>query len=81
MCHGEIGKLSATLIPVLAKLSLDDPTKWHKHVTSVRKIIDSMKSATTKFSPFELMAGVKMKNKDDIHIKQIRRRTYQISIS
>lgn len=46
-------------------------TTWYNPVPSVQKIINSTKSDTTPFSPFELMVGVKNKNKNDIQIKQL----------
>ena len=69
--NGQVEKFHATLIPVLAKLSIDDPSKWFKYVASVQRIINSTTSSTTKFTPFELLTGVKMKNKDDIRIKDM----------
>ncbi|KFM78384.1 hypothetical protein X975_13790, partial [Stegodyphus mimosarum] len=59
------------LIPVLTKLSLQDPEKWFKYVASVQRIINSTTSQATNFTPFELLFGIKMKNKEDIKIKKI----------
>lgn len=30
--NGQIERINRTIIPVLAKISIDDPTKWYKHV-------------------------------------------------
>lgn len=68
--NGQAEKFYATLIPVLTKLSIEDPTKWYKHVSSVQRIINSTISLSTKYTPFELLTGIKMKNKDDLHIKE-----------
>lgn len=68
--NGQAERFYSTLIPVLAKLSIDDPTKWFKFVPSVQRIINSTVSSATKFTPFQLLTGVKMRNADDIHIKQ-----------
>lgn len=69
--NAQIEKQHATLIPILTKLSLAEPEKWYKHVASVQRIINCTTSKATNFSPFELLTGVKMKNKEDIQIKQL----------
>ncbi|GFX99439.1 pro-Pol polyprotein [Trichonephila clavipes] len=30
--NGQVERIHRTLMPVLTKLSLDDPTKWYRHV-------------------------------------------------
>ncbi|GBM46258.1 DNA (cytosine-5)-methyltransferase 3A, partial [Araneus ventricosus] len=54
------------LIPVLSKLSHDNPTKWFKHVPTIQRVINSSTSRSMKYAPFEQMMGTKMKNKEDI---------------
>ncbi|GBM74563.1 hypothetical protein AVEN_184369-1 [Araneus ventricosus] len=58
--NGQIERMHGTLIPVLAKLSIDYPAKWFKFVLDVQRIINCIVSRYTKFTPFELMTGVKM---------------------
>ncbi|XP_071043035.1 uncharacterized protein [Parasteatoda tepidariorum] len=69
--NGQVEKFYATIILVITKLSLDNPSKWFKHVPTVQPLINSTVSSTTKFTPFELLTGVKMRNKEDLHIKKI----------
>ncbi|GBN80685.1 Retrovirus-related Pol polyprotein from transposon 17.6 [Araneus ventricosus] len=64
--NGQIERMHRILIPVLSKLSHDDPMKLFKHVPTVQRIINSSTSRSTKYTPFELMMGTKMKNKEDI---------------
>ncbi|GBN06810.1 hypothetical protein AVEN_119366-1 [Araneus ventricosus] len=64
------------LIPVLSKLSHDDPTKWFKHVPTVQRVISSSTSRSTKYTPFELMMGTKMKNKEDIKVNEVLHEEY-----
>ncbi|GBM38091.1 hypothetical protein AVEN_40967-1 [Araneus ventricosus] len=72
--------MHGTLIPVLAKLSIDDAANWFKFVPDVQRIINSTVSRSTKFTPFELMTGVKIQNKADVKIKEILGEEYMNSI-
>ncbi|GFW75816.1 hypothetical protein TNCV_4429991 [Trichonephila clavipes] len=60
--NGQVERIHRTLIPVLTKLSLDDSTKWYKYVD---------RSRSTKWTPFELLVEIKMRNKEDILIKDL----------
>ncbi|GFW54990.1 hypothetical protein TNCV_2786051 [Trichonephila clavipes] len=67
----QVERIHRTLIPVLTKLSLDDSTKWYKYVDRLQRIINSTISRSTKWTPFELLVGIKMRNKEDILIKDL----------
>ncbi|GFY21669.1 transposon Tf2-8 polyprotein [Trichonephila clavipes] len=67
----QVERIHRTLIPVLTKLSLDDSTKWYKYVDRLQRILNSTISRSTKWTPFELLVGIKMRNKEDILIKDL----------
>ncbi|GFS58339.1 transposon Tf2-6 polyprotein [Trichonephila clavipes] len=67
--NGQVERIHRTLIPVLTKLSLDDPTKWYRHVDRLQRILNSTVSRSTKWTPFELLTGAQMRNKEDIKIR------------
>ncbi|GFT97087.1 hypothetical protein TNCV_177131 [Trichonephila clavipes] len=69
--NGQVERIHQTLIPVLTKLSLDDSTKWYKYVDRLQRILNSTISRSTKWTPFELLVGIKMRNKEDILIKDL----------
>ncbi|GFW32141.1 retrovirus-related Pol polyprotein from transposon 17.6 [Trichonephila clavipes] len=69
--NGQVERIHRTLIPVLIKLSLDDSTKWYKYVDRLQRILNSTISRSTKWTPFELLVGIKMRNKEDILIKDL----------
>ncbi|GFX77879.1 retrovirus-related Pol polyprotein from transposon 17.6 [Trichonephila clavipes] len=69
--NGQVDRIHRTLIPVLTKLSLDDSTKWYKYVDRLQRILNSTISRSTKWTPFELLVGIKMRNKEDILIKDL----------
>ncbi|GFT33138.1 hypothetical protein TNCV_1264961 [Trichonephila clavipes] len=67
----QVERIHRTLIPVLTKLSLDDSTKWYKYVNRLQRILNSTMCRSTKWTPFELLVGTKMRNKEDILIKDL----------
>ncbi|GFX92960.1 transposon Tf2-9 polyprotein [Trichonephila clavipes] len=60
-----------TITPVLTKLTIEEPEKWFKHVHRLQRIMNSTTTRSTKFTPFEVLIGVKMKQKDDLKIKRL----------
>ncbi|GFS96082.1 pro-Pol polyprotein [Trichonephila clavipes] len=56
---------------ILTKLSLDDSTKWYKYVDRLQRILNSTICRSTKWTPFELLEGNKLGNKEDILIKDL----------
>ncbi|GFV41334.1 retrovirus-related Pol polyprotein from transposon 17.6 [Trichonephila clavipes] len=69
--NGQLERIPRTLIPVLTKLSLDDPTKWYRHVDRLQRILNCTVSRSTKWTPFELLTGIQMRNKEDIKIRDL----------
>ncbi|GFV43999.1 hypothetical protein TNCV_3571201 [Trichonephila clavipes] len=67
----QVERIHRTLIPVLTKLSLDDSTKWYKYVDRLQRILNSTISRSTKWTSFKLLVGIKMRNKEDILIKDL----------
>ncbi|GFY69022.1 transposon Tf2-6 polyprotein [Trichonephila inaurata madagascariensis] len=61
--NGQVERIHRTLIPVLTKLSIDDPTKWYKFVDRLQRILNSTSNRSTKWSPFELLTGVTMRKR------------------
>lgn len=74
--NGQIERMLQTVIPVLSKLSIDDPLKWFKHVEVVQRTLNSTISKATKKSPFELLIGVPMRHKEESQIIQLLQEEY-----
>ncbi|GFT04384.1 transposon Tf2-9 polyprotein [Trichonephila clavipes] len=55
----------------LTKLTIEEPEKWFKHVHRLQRIMNSTTTRSTKFTPFEVLIGVKMKQKEDLQIKHL----------
>ncbi|GFS67514.1 integrase catalytic domain-containing protein [Trichonephila clavipes] len=69
--NGQVERIHRTLIPVLTKLSIDDPTKWYKFVDRFQRILNGTSNRSTKWSPFELLTGVTMRNKEDLYLRNL----------
>lgn len=69
--NGQIERLHGTIIPVLSKLSIDEPEKWFKYVDVVQRTVNSTISRSTKRTPFELLTGTKMRNREEKRILEI----------
>ncbi|GFV58708.1 pro-Pol polyprotein [Trichonephila clavipes] len=58
----QVERIHRTLIPVFTKLSLDDSTKWYKYVDRLQIILNSTICRRSKWIPFEVLVGPKMRN-------------------
>ena len=67
--NGQVERINSTVIPVLTKLSINDPTRWFKHVDEVQRALNSTYQRSIDTTPFELLTGTKMKTKTDLAIK------------
>lgn len=66
--NGQVERLNSIVISVISKLSSKEPNKWFKYVPKVQQIINSTYQRSIKKTPFELMIGTKMRQKEDLHI-------------
>ena len=65
--NGQVERLNRTIIPILTKLAINDPTKWYKYVPIIQQTVNS--TFHRSMTPFELLTGVKMKQKNDLTVK------------
>ena len=69
--NGQIERINRIIIPVLTKLSLDDPEKWYKHVTKLQEAINTTFQRSIGRSPFELMFGVQARRSEDFKLREV----------
>ncbi|GFT54243.1 transposon Tf2-6 polyprotein [Trichonephila clavipes] len=69
--NGQVERINRTIIPVLSKMSEDDPTKWFKHVPSLQEVLNSTFQLSINTTPFELLFGTQINNKTDLRIQQL----------
>lgn len=58
------------IILVLPKFSIDDFNKWYKHVGKVQ-VLNSTYHRNINTTPFELLFGIKMRNKFDLKLREM----------
>ncbi|KAG5892273.1 hypothetical protein JTB14_034224 [Gonioctena quinquepunctata] len=68
--NGQVERVNLIIIPVLTKLSLEDPGRWFKYVERVQRALNSTTQRSIGTSPFEILTGVKMRNKEKVLIKE-----------
>ncbi|GFW51255.1 retrovirus-related Pol polyprotein from transposon 297 [Trichonephila clavipes] len=66
--NGQVERINRTIIPVLSKMSEDDPTKWFKHVPSLQEVLNSTFQRSINTTPFELLFGTQINNKTHLRI-------------
>lgn len=59
------------IIAVLSKLSIEDSTKWYKHVGKLQRVLNSSYSRSINTTPFDLLFGVKMREKNDLKLREM----------
>lgn len=69
--NGQIERMNSIIVPVLAKMSMEDPTKWYKYVGKVQQILNSTFNRSINSTPFEVLIGTEMHSKEDIRIKEL----------
>ncbi|GFX00569.1 transposon Tf2-6 polyprotein [Trichonephila clavipes] len=69
--NGQVERINRTIIPVLSKMSEDDPTKWFKHVPSLQEVLNTTFQRSINTTPFELLFGKQINNKTDLRIQQL----------
>ncbi|GFV32620.1 hypothetical protein TNCV_441121 [Trichonephila clavipes] len=67
--NGQIERMHETIIPVLTKLTIEEPEKWFKHVHRLQRIMNSTTTRSTKFTPFEVLIGAENKKQYNKHRK------------
>lgn len=69
--NGQVERTHAIIIPILTKLSVQNPLKWYQHVYKVQRFINASKSRSTGKTPFEMLIGVPMRNPEDTELAKI----------
>jgi len=60
--NGQIERVNRVIISVLSKMSASEPAKWYKYTSQVQQAINAHVHASTSFTPFEDMFGMRMRN-------------------
>jgi fructose-1,6-bisphosphatase len=55
----------------LAEMSIEELTKWYKHVFKLQQMLNFTYQRSINTTLFELLIGTKMKTKEDLTIKEV----------
>lgn len=69
--NGQVERINRIIIPILTKLSLEDPSKWYKFIDRVQRALNCTIQRSINATPFEVLIGTKMKNKEDVLIQEL----------
>lgn len=70
--NGQVERIHQVIINVLGKLSADDPTKWYRRISELQRCLNNTYQRSIGMSPFELLTGVKMRDRNDDILKLIQ---------
>lgn len=66
--NGQVERINRIIIPILTKLAYESPDRWYRHVDQVQCAINSTFQRSVGLSPFEVLFGVKMRQKENVEI-------------
>lgn len=66
--NGQVERVHRIIIPILTKLCVENPSVWYKHVSRVQRALNSTFQRGINTTPFELLMGTKMRNREDVEI-------------
>lgn len=69
--NGQVERINRIIIPVLAKLSMENPDRWYQHVRRLQMCLNSTHQRSIGMSPFEVLFGVKMRQAEDLRIAEV----------
>lgn len=69
--NGQVERVNQVIIPMLTKLSEDRPDRWYQHVHRVQRCLNSHHQRSIGYSPFEVLIGVDMRQKEDAKIMEM----------
>lgn len=74
--NGQVERIHRTIISVLTKMTIEEPTHWYKHTSKLQRALNSTFQRSIGTTPFELLTGVKMRQKEDLQLIQMVENEY-----
>lgn len=69
--NGQVERIHQVVISSLTKLSIENPMEWYKHVNNVQRFINATYQRSIDTTPFELLIGTKMRNKENVRLQEL----------
>lgn len=68
--NGQVERIHGIIVPALAKLSIENPENWYRHVGSLQRYINNTHQRSIDRSPFELLFGTSMRSPEDVRLAE-----------
>lgn len=69
--NDRVERLRRTLIPLIRRLSREEPHDWSKHLKTAQKYLNATPTRSTNIAPFQLMFGTRIRMRDDCRMWQV----------
>ncbi|XP_041979296.1 uncharacterized protein K02A2.6-like [Aricia agestis] len=69
--NGQVERVHRTIISVLTKLCIEEPSSWYRHVSRLQRVLNSTYQRSINTTPCELLIGTKLKLKEDLNILEL----------
>lgn len=69
--NGQVERINGIIVPILTKLSIDNPQNWYKHIHRLQRSLNSTISRSINKTPFEIMFGIPMKSPEEHDVNKI----------
>lgn len=66
--NGQVERVHRTIISVLTKMCIENPTLWYRHVSKLQRALNSTFQRSINTTPYQLLIGTKMRMKEDTEI-------------
>lgn len=69
--NGQVERINRIIIPVITKLSIEEPSKWFKYIDRVQRSINSTYQRSIGTNPFKLLIGVSINQPEDLRLTEL----------
>lgn len=69
--NGQVERVHGIIVPALAKLSIENPENWYRHVGCLQRYLNNSYQRSIDRSPFQLLFGVKMRCPEDVRLSEV----------
>lgn len=66
--NGQVERINRSIIAVLTKMAIEDPTKWFKYVIPLQHTLNGTFHRSIASTPFKLMFGIEMRQRLQVNL-------------
>lgn len=69
--NGQVERIHKIVIAMLTKFCIENPKSWYKHIDQVERTINNTPPRSTKFTPFKILTGLKMRIRENVDMREL----------